>query len=134
MKCAIILGLTGSLLVASPAYAQQPRRHPGDTSNRATMMTMMDSSDARLDRLVRVMNQATGPRKVPAMAAVINELVAQRKAMRSHAREMMEMRGMMDQPGGEHKAPSRMQDMQRLPADTGKTQPDTADHSQNHQP
>jgi hypothetical protein len=59
-------------------------------ADRATMMKMMDSSEARLDQLVRAMNQATGPRRVQAMAEVINELVAQRKMMRAH------MRGMMD--------------------------------------
>ena len=45
-------------------------------------MMRMDSLDRRLDSLVGVMNQAKGDRKVTAMAAVINELVDQRKAMR----------------------------------------------------
>jgi hypothetical protein len=54
------------------------------------MMEMMDSSEARLDQLVRAMNQATGQKKVQAMAAVINELVSQRKMMRAHMRLMMD--------------------------------------------
>jgi hypothetical protein len=53
-------------------------------------MRMMDSLNTRLDSLVARMNAATGEAKVPAMADVINELVAQRRAM--HTR----MGGMMD--------------------------------------
>jgi hypothetical protein len=127
-----LIWLAGALLVASPASAQQqPGRHHGDTTKamrgqpmtRETMMRM-DSADARLDRLVSEMNRATGPRKVQAMVAVINELVAQRKAMRAHARQMMEGGGMM-------------QKMQPQSADTARarpTAPDSADHSQHHEP
>jgi hypothetical protein len=106
----ILMVLVGSLLVASGASAQQPDQSRGDTvsgmmpaphmTDRATMMKMMASSEARLDQLVRGMNQATGPRKVQAMAAVINELVAQRKLMRAH------MRGMMDRGEGSPHGPS----------------------------
>lgn len=56
-------------------------------------MAAMDSLDRRLDSLVDRMNRAGGDQKVAAMAAVINELVAQRKAMRSHMQEMMKMMG-----------------------------------------
>ena len=90
--------LACSLLVASSASAQQrdqardtasramPSPHHGD---RAMMMKMMEASDARLDHLVQAMNSATGEKKVDAMAAVINELIAQRKQMRGHMRQMM---------------------------------------------
>ena len=56
-------------------------------------MQAMDSLDRRLDGLVDRMNRAGGNQKVAAMAAVINELVAQRKAMRGHMRGMMKMMG-----------------------------------------
>jgi hypothetical protein len=56
---------------------------------RAMMVKMMEASDARLDQLVQTMNSATGQKKVDAMAAVINELIAQRKQMRGHMRQMM---------------------------------------------
>jgi hypothetical protein len=49
----------------------------------------MDSLDRRLDSLVDVMNTAKGDKKVTAMAAVINELVDQRKAMRRRVGQMM---------------------------------------------
>jgi len=87
--------LAGSLLAASSASAQQRDHTPADTTSgphrpdREMMMKMMETSDARLDQLVKVMNQSTGSKKVDAIAAVINEMIAQRKMMRGHMREMM---------------------------------------------
>jgi Spy/CpxP family protein refolding chaperone len=52
------------------------------------MMAKMEAMDARLDDLVKRMNAATGSKKPDAVAAVINELVAQRKQMRE---QMMAM-------------------------------------------
>jgi predicted transcriptional regulator len=52
------------------------------------MMAKMEAMDARLDELVKKMNAATGRKKPDAVAAVINELVAQRKQMRE---QMMAM-------------------------------------------
>jgi hypothetical protein len=46
------------------------------------MMEGMNAMDARLDTLVQTMNSATGPAKMDATAAVVTELVSQRKAMR----------------------------------------------------
>ena len=57
-------------------------------------MMMMDSLNHRLDSLVERMNRASGNQKVQAMAAVINELVSQRKAMQGRMQQMME-RGRM---------------------------------------
>lgn len=138
----ILIGLAGSLLVASGASAQEPGRQHGDTTNAmrgrpmtgAMMMSMMDSADARLDRLVSAMNKTTGSRKVPAMAAVINELVAQRKMMRMHAMQMMGPDGMMGNGAGGRR--NMMQNMK--PASPDRAQPpaapDTADHAEHHQP
>jgi hypothetical protein len=53
------------------------------------MMAKMEAMDARLDELVKKMNAATGSKKPDAVAAVVNELVAQRKQMRE---QMMAMR------------------------------------------
>jgi hypothetical protein len=92
---------------------------------------MMDSADARLDRLVGAMNKTTGGRKVQAMAAVINELVAQRKAMRTHARQMMMgPDGMMGNGAG--RRPHMMQNMRPASPGTAPTpaKPDTADAQQ----
>jgi hypothetical protein len=93
--------LAAALFMAPAASAQQP----GDSMRRraetgmAQMTMMRDSTDARLDSLVRAMNSATGDRKVQAMANVINELVAERKMMHQHMGEMMEHGGMRRHPG-----------------------------------
>jgi hypothetical protein len=65
------------------------------------MMAEMKAMDTRLDEKVAAMNTAKGDQKVEAMAAVINELVSQRKEMREDFGAMHHgMRGpMMGQPG-----------------------------------
>ena len=61
---------------------------------------------SRLDSLVSRMNKATSQTKVAAMADVINELVAQRKAMWGRMGAMMESRhGMMGNMPGRDTAP-----------------------------
>ncbi|MGA7617252.1 MAG: hypothetical protein WBX15_18970 [Thermoanaerobaculia bacterium] len=52
----------------------------------------MDAMDAKLQGLVETMNATTGPARVDAMAAVVNELVTQRTEMR---RALTSMRPMM---------------------------------------
>ena len=138
----LLIGLAGSFLLASGAAAQAPARHHGDTANAmrrgpmtgGMMMSMMDSADARLDRLVSTMNKTTGSRKVQAMAAVINELVAQRKTMRTHAKQMMGPDGMMGNGTGGHR--NMMQNMRPVPPGTAPppAASDTADHAENQQP
>jgi hypothetical protein len=75
------------------------------------------------------MNRATGNSKVRAMAAVINELVAQRKAMQGHMRQMMESRdGMMPMM----KEPAAGE--QRPPTGADSTPADSAGHAGHHPP
>jgi hypothetical protein len=93
-RMSLIAGLViaGTTLTLAPAAsAQQPRdsMRVRSDSGMARMRMMRDSTDARLDSLVRAMNSASGDRKVQAMATVINELVAERKMMHQHMREMM---------------------------------------------
>jgi hypothetical protein len=64
------------------------------------MMAEMKAMDARLTEKVAVMNAAAGNDKIEAMAAVVNELVAQRKTMQEH---MMSRHGEMTSPGGDKK-------------------------------
>ena len=59
----------------------------------AGMRAQMRAHDARLDTLVDVMNAAEGEAKVEAIAAVVNELVAQRRTRRAHMEERWQMRG-----------------------------------------
>jgi TolA-binding protein len=93
-----------TLLISTQAVAaQQPeQRPPRDSAARGMMMKdmqqhmrMMDSANARLDTLVQRMNRATGNAKVAAMAQVINEMVAQRRAMQAHMHRMMQTHGRM---------------------------------------
>ena len=94
------------VLCAGALAAQQPGPPPPQGHGQGAEMSgpagmadqtrMMDSLNHRLDSLVARMNRATGAGKVAAMADVINELVAQRKVMQEHMRQMMEGRkGMM---------------------------------------
>jgi hypothetical protein len=95
----MLAGMMALICSAPMIQAQQPptRGHPPAESTmmggNQSMMWAMDSLDHRLDSLVDRMNLEKGNQKVAAMAAVINELVAQRKLMRSHMREMMGEKG-----------------------------------------
>jgi hypothetical protein len=52
------------------------------------MMAEMKAGDAKLDALVKDMNDAKGDAKVNAVAAVVNELVRQHKAMHGRMGQM----------------------------------------------
>ena len=104
------------------------------------MMAKMEAMDSKLDDLVKKMNAAKGSKKVDATAAVMNELVAQRKQMRDHMmamqpemmKHMMEhmhagmMKGMMESMS---ECPM-MQEMAKTPAEPKK--PATDEHSKHH--
>jgi hypothetical protein len=82
----LLTGVAALVLSTGMLEAQQP----GGMMGRDSMpMMRMDSLDRRLDSLVGVMNQAKGDKKVTAMAAVITELVEQRKAVHRRMGEMM---------------------------------------------
>jgi hypothetical protein len=100
----IAAGVSALALSAQVLVAQQTEQRPGrpvdtmvaEPGISRQQMRRMDSLSARLDTLVNRMNQATGNRRIAAMAEVITELVAQRKAMQEHMRAMMQSgRGMM---------------------------------------
>jgi hypothetical protein len=106
-----VLGVALAATVAwtSGLAAQQPGGHSGHGGPRgsdsaAAMMQRhgreMDSLDARLDSLMTRMNRSTGAARVDAMAAAITELVAQRRTMHAHHRDMMHGSGKTDGPGG----------------------------------
>jgi len=131
---AAALALSAQVSAAQqPGPPQPPDRRPGGMTGMSGMaehMRMMDSLNARLDTLVSRMNRATGNRKVTAMADVINELVAQRKAMHEHMREMMQSRqGMMMHMMGEPAPPQG-----RPPRSGTDSAADTAGHAEHHPP
>jgi hypothetical protein len=124
-----LLCLGGSVLLAAGVYAQQPGRLHDTTRamGREMMMQQVQAADDRLDKLVREMNRATGAKKVEAMAAVVNEMLAQRKQMRAHMMQVMDSRGMME--GHPH---GMMDQGQQRPADTMRMSPLTPDDSARH--
>jgi hypothetical protein len=75
---------------AAPAAA--PGQMADMMARRQAMMTEMHAANQKLDDLVAKMNAAGGNDRIDAMAAVINELVAQHKNMGA---SMMSMSGMM---------------------------------------
>jgi hypothetical protein len=60
----------------------------------------MKAEDAELDKLVQQMNAATGEKKVDAMAAVLNKMIEQRKAMHEKMDNMREKMGKMHENMG----------------------------------
>jgi hypothetical protein len=74
---------------AQPGSAGQTtvttQRSPMDmTKMDEQMLAEMKTAEGRLDALVNDMNAATGEARIMAMAAVVNELALQHKAMRGH--------------------------------------------------
>jgi len=108
-----VLFVVGILLITSAAFAQQsatgshqPMQMQSDQKmqpmNCEPMVQKMQSSskamDDRLQPLIDEMNKAKGAAKIDRMAAVINELVTQRKQMREQMMAMMpQMMGHMMQ-------------------------------------
>jgi hypothetical protein len=80
--------------------AQQQPRMQDMMKMHEQMMADMKAGDAKLDALVKNMNAASGEARVTAIAAVVNELVQQHKAMHGrmgqmHQQMMMGGRGRM---------------------------------------
>jgi hypothetical protein len=91
----LVSGLTGRALAQDDHEMMEHRE--AMMAKHQEMMAEMESMDAKLDSLVAAMNAATGDDKVSAMAAVLEELVVQRKAMH----EKMQQRRMGMMPGME---------------------------------
>jgi hypothetical protein len=71
-------------------------KHKDWQARHEKMVAEMNGMDTRLDEKLAAMNAAKGDQKVEAMAAVINELVSQRKEMRANFGPMHHgMRGPM---------------------------------------
>ncbi|AOY56977.1 MULTISPECIES: hypothetical protein [Desulfococcus] len=85
---------------ADPAQVRTPLEHKQGMPKMSEMqmkecdemMSRMKEMDARLDAKVADMDAAEGDQKVAAMAAVIKEMVSQRKEMQAHMMKMHDMR------------------------------------------
>ena len=130
----LIAGIVALVMSASTVAAQQPgaptpeRRREGTPGGDRMSMMMMDSLNHRLDSLVDRMNRTSGNQKVQAMAAVINELVSQRKAMQGRMHQMMERGGMMGAMGDSTSMGPRPA------AKPESTLTDSTDHAAHHPP
>jgi len=86
-----VLSTTIVLAQSPPAGQNDMAAHKQMMAEQKAAMAKMAAADQKLAELVAGMNAATGNEKVSAMAAVVNELVAQRAQMR----EQMRMQGGM---------------------------------------
>lgn len=78
----------GTKMRSSPEHPRSGER----MKKHEAKMSRMKEMDARLDEKVAAMDAAKGDEKVEAMAAVIKEMVSQRKSMREHMKSRQEMR------------------------------------------
>ncbi len=95
--------------MGKPGMTDEKTMEDSMMAHHKEMMAKMEAADARLDGLVKTMNAATGSKKTNAVAAVINELVAQRKQMRD---DMMAMQPEMMKHMMEHMAMGMMKGME----------------------
>jgi len=103
--CAVVVmsavsGLAAQTPQDQPAAADQAKPPSGMEATcqammaeREKMMAGMKAADQRLDELVATMNTASGMEKMTATAAVVTEMVTQRRTMREGMMTMQE--GMM---------------------------------------
>jgi hypothetical protein len=88
----VALGLLAQQTSPPPASPEPKMEMSGDheamMARHREMMARMEAMDAKLDGLVKEMESASGSRKVDAVAAVVSELVRQRKEMREHMTAM----------------------------------------------
>jgi predicted metal-binding membrane protein len=97
-----VLVLVAGIAVASTAWADHHEKSPGGKAGgghamHEAMRQQMKAQDERLDALVAAMNAAEGAAKVDAIAAVVNEMVDQRRTRRAHHEAM---RGRRQGKGG----------------------------------
>lgn len=138
--------LTAPLLFGQQPPAEQPstpmqmHHDPGDmqpmdcqgmVDKMRTMHASMKAMDDKLAGLVDAMNKAKGSAKVDRMAAVINEMVAQRNHMRDQMATMMPqmMQHMIvHMQGGVKSEMKSIADCPMMKSGDGKTPPPATEH------
>jgi hypothetical protein len=96
------------------------------------MQAEMKQMDERLERLVTEMNSASGSARVDRMAAVINEMVSQRRAMHERMSSMMPK---MMQHMSSHMGHAMMRmhgEMAHCPMMKQEVETEEEDHEQHH--
>jgi len=101
VRKALIAALGVMILSAAGPLAAQQHQHRGagapDSAKRRAHMEQMLESDRLLERKLAAVDSLEGDAKVDALAAVVKELVAQRRAI--HARMAEGMQDMPHTPG-----------------------------------
>lgn len=133
-----IMSSLALVLFAPALFAGTPAGKPATTDacmammqQHETMKTHMAEMDMKVQTLVAEMNKATGPSKTEKMAAVINELVAQRVMMST---QMMDMHPKMMEHMSGHMQGGMMKDgmagcpMMKTGSDSPKTPPAAHKH------
>jgi hypothetical protein len=104
----LFLTLVAALAISGAARAQDPKAHDHEhaqppvvadqkADQKPPMMGMpamkasMEANEKKLDDLVAQLNAATGDDRLDKLVVVVNELVAEHKAMREHMNGMMKM-------------------------------------------
>jgi hypothetical protein len=124
----------GMEMPGKPGMMDEKKMDESMMARHKEMMAKMDAMDARLDDLVKKMNTAKGTKKVDAVAAVVSELVAQRKEMRQ---QMMAMRPEMMRHMMEHMRMGMTKGMMECPMMKGmetKSGPDKSAEPSEHHP
>ena len=87
--------MSTTFALALPVMAEGPGpgrvRDPEHDKQVLEMVEKRRAQEMRLDELVEAMNAAEGSAKIPAMEAVLNELVAERRLMRENRVKVREM-------------------------------------------
>jgi hypothetical protein len=76
-----VLVLAQQVVTTAPPAGPEGKMDKEWQAKHEKMVAEMNAMDTRLDEKLAAMNAAKGDQKIEAMAAVINELVSQRKAM-----------------------------------------------------
>jgi hypothetical protein len=90
LSAGLLTGHASAQTTAPPTTQDQGRgRMGGMMADRARMRADMAAQAKKLDDLVAAMNAAKGPDRLDRIAAVVNELVAQHRAMSGRMEGMM---------------------------------------------
>ena len=93
LTLAVVLAFPGSILCApTPGAMEQmdPQKHREMMPIHARMMEEQKAQDDEIATLLAEMNHATGEKRVDAIVAVVNKLVAQRKTMHEKMAALLE--------------------------------------------
>jgi len=95
MKTLIVTAIVALAIAGGTARMQEPKTHDHGEQTMPMppmhgMPMSMTAQDDKLEKLAAEMNAAKGNDRIDKLVAVVNELVAERKAMHDHMKHMHE--------------------------------------------